>query len=110
MHFIVDLGWVYNPGEGAADLVPRFYLATLAISVFFNTLRTATGSIWPVVLAHAIANAFGHLMQAQYLEIAPGQEGLASVGNGAIIIVLFIIAGFFLSRAADAQPQDSRRG
>jgi membrane protease YdiL (CAAX protease family) len=108
--FILDLSWVYNPGEGAADLIPRFYLATFAISVFFNTLRTATGSIWPAVLAHAIANAFGHLMQANYLEIAPGQERIASVGNGVIIILLFAIAGFFLSRAAEHQQRESQPG
>lgn len=85
--FIGQLVWVYN-AEKLTTFLPRFYLAMFAFAILYNEVRILTGSVWPAVLMHCLANSFGHPLAADYVTIAPGMDYLVSASG--ILMILFI--------------------
>jgi membrane protease YdiL (CAAX protease family) len=94
--YIRELSWVYS-AEDLATFIPRFYLAMLANSILLNEIRLATGSVWPAVLLHGLANAVGHPLFAEYVTIAAGKEYLVS-STGLFMIILTGLLGIALNR------------
>lgn len=95
--YIRELTWVYT-SEELATFIPRFYLTCFALSILFGEIRYASGSVWTSVLIHAVGNAFGHPLAANYVTYAAGLEYLASISNGLILVGLVILAGTALKR------------
>ncbi len=92
--YIRELSWVYS-SEDMLAFLPRFYLYTFTYSILWNEIRTITGSVWPVVLLHSLTNAIQHPLAADFLNVAPGMEGLFSL-NGLLMIGLTGLAGLIL--------------
>ena len=95
--YIRELTWVYS-SENLLTFIPRFYLVCFAFSVIFGELRSVSGTFWTAVLIHAVGNAFGHPLAAEYVRTAPGMEYLASISNGLILIALACLLGFAMNR------------
>jgi membrane protease YdiL (CAAX protease family) len=95
--YIRELTWVYS-SEDLATFVPRFYLVCLVLSILFGELRRVTGTVWTAVLIHAVGNAFGHPLAAEYIRYAAGMEFLASISNGLIFVVLAGLLGALIER------------
>jgi uncharacterized protein len=96
--YIRELSWVYSPGDDLTSMVPRFYLACFALALVYGAVRNATGTFWPAVLMHAVGNAFGHPLSAEYVRVTAGQEYLGALGNGLFFIVFALILGVAISR------------
>lgn len=94
--YIRELSWVYS-SEDLLTFLPRFYLYTFAYSILWNEIRLLTGSVWPVVLIHALTNAIQHPLAADFLKISPGMETLFSF-NGLFIITLTGLFAIALNR------------
>ncbi|MEW6401632.1 MAG: CPBP family intramembrane glutamic endopeptidase [Chloroflexota bacterium] len=97
MPYIRELTWVYS-SEDLAAFVPRFYLVCFAFSILYGEIRTITGSVWPAVLMHAVANSFGHPLAAEYVTYAAGTDYLGSISNGLIVIALVGFLGIAINR------------
>jgi membrane protease YdiL (CAAX protease family) len=94
--YIRDLTWDYT-SESMVIFIPRFYLATFAFSLVFGEIRSITGTFWPAVLMHAVGNAFGHPLAAEYVAVVEGKEYLGSVGNGLFVIAFMILLGIAIN-------------
>jgi uncharacterized protein len=95
--YIRELTWVYAP-EDLTSFVPRFYAAMFVSAIVFGEIRKLTGTFWPAVVLHAVGNAFGHPLAAEFIKIAPGKEYLGSVGNSLFFIALMLILGVAINR------------
>ncbi len=94
--YIRELTWVYSSGD-LITFIPRYYLLLFAVTILYNEIRLITGSVWPAVLMHAIANSIQHPLDAEYLTIVPGMEYLVSF-NGFFIIAFIGLLGITLNR------------
>jgi membrane protease YdiL (CAAX protease family) len=94
--YFKELAWVYS-AEALISFIPRFFLAMFAFAIFYGEIRRVTGSVWPAVLMHAVMNAFGHPLAADFVQIAPGKDYLVS-STGVFIIVFTGIAGVIINR------------
>jgi uncharacterized protein len=83
--FLRSLPWIVV-SEDLSTFLPRFLLGVAGFSFAANEIRRITGSIWPVVLLHGSSNAFGHVMVANYLTIAPDHMYLGSIGSDGLIM------------------------
>jgi membrane protease YdiL (CAAX protease family) len=94
--YIRELTWVYS-SEDLMSFIPRFYLALFAFAILYNEIRIITGSVWPAVLMHCLANSFGHPLAADFLTIVPGREYLVSA-SGLFMIAFAGLSGIALNR------------
>ena len=94
--YIRELSWVYV-SDNLAAFIPRYYALMFAYSILYNEIRATTGSFWPAVLIHAIANSIQHPLAAEYLTITPGMEYLVSF-NGLFITVFAALLGVTVKR------------
>ncbi|MBI5965900.1 MAG: CPBP family intramembrane metalloprotease [Chloroflexi bacterium] len=95
--YIRELTWVYST-EDLAGFIPRFYLVCFSFSIIFGELRSVTGTFWAAVLIHAIGNAFGHPLAAEYVQTVAGMEYFVSISNGLVFIVLVSLLGAAINR------------
>jgi membrane protease YdiL (CAAX protease family) len=103
MPYIRDLTWVYST-EDLTTFIPRYYLLTIAFAVLYGEIRLATGTFWPVIVLHGVANAFGHPFAAEYLEVAPGKEFLGSPSTGLVTIIATAVLGMAIHRRRTRRP------
>lgn len=94
--YIKELAWVYS-SENLLSFIPRFYLAMFAFAILYNEIRILTGSVWPAVLMHCVANSFGHPLTAEFLTIAPGKDYLVSA-SGIFMILFAGLLGIAINR------------
>ena len=105
--YIRELTWVYS-AEDLMTFIPRFYLVSFALALVFGEIRSITGTFWPAVLMHAIGNAFGYPLSAEYVRVTLGMEYLGSLGNGLFFIALALILGFFIQQQRQKKPALSK--
>ncbi len=79
--------------------VPLALVAIISYSLVFGEIRLLTNSIWPVVLMHAVEDAFVNpLLVEEYIKIKPGMDLFFSPGVSILVIILFSVTGIFLHR------------
>jgi uncharacterized protein len=106
--FLRSLPWIVV-SEDLGAFLPRFFLGMVGFSLAANEIRRISGSIWPVVLLHGSSNAFGHVMVANYLTIAPGQMYLGSIGSdGLIMSGGFALLGLLVRHWRQRAPRPQR--
>ncbi len=102
--FLRDLPWMYS-AEPLATFLPRFYLSMFVYAILYGELRAVTGSVWPAVLAHAAANAFGHPL-SEHVVTSGRLAFLGSASDGVITLAMVAAAGigvYFLRRGREAR-------
>ncbi len=89
--------------------LPLFLVAVVAMSLLYGEMRAQTGSIWPGVVLHSMANALvttqltnGHLGFTRH-----GDVLFSPAPTGLIILALFAVAGLYLLRRRPAAPVES---
>lgn len=103
--YILALGEEYTPLPLAVQL-PLFVVAVLAMAVIWGVLRERTGSVWPAVVGHGLANALAFpLLDANVVQIddvlvfAARPEGLVALAG------LLVAAGVLATRSTSPSPQ-----
>lgn len=80
-----------------AAYIPLAIVVMISWSFVYGEIRLLTDSIWPVVLMHAVEDAFLFaLILDGYVQILPGTDWLISPMNGLISVVLFLVLGISL--------------
>jgi hypothetical protein len=81
--------------ESAVTLVPRFLLATIAVSIVYGEIRILTHSVWPSVLMQTAGGAvLSGLLVNQLIHIKSGTAFLISPGvEGTLTIILCALVG-----------------
>ena len=95
--YIGELTWLNGTGD-LGTFIPRFYLVSFALALVFGEIQNVTGSFWPAVLMHAVANSFGHPLAAEYVTFATGREYFASISNGLLFIMFAFLLGVAIHR------------
>ena len=65
--------------------LPLFTLGVIILAIIFGQLRKLSGSVWPVVLAHGMANALGYAIVEGKL-IAFNNELMGNIVPGSITL------------------------
>jgi membrane protease YdiL (CAAX protease family) len=94
MPYITDLAWIYTPGDYTLFLI-LFVTNTITYSMVYYEIRLASGSVWPVVLLHALTNACQHPLAEGFIKVKPGMEFLAWF-TGVFMTVMLIALGLLL--------------
>ncbi|MBE2271760.1 MAG: CPBP family intramembrane metalloprotease [Anaerolinea sp.] len=101
--YLQALPWV-SFSENLLGFLPRFFLLLFATSLLYGEIRNATGTFWAAVLIHGVSNAFGHPLEADFVNVSAGMEPFSSVSTG-----FFVIAFTFLFTAVIIRWQISKR-
>ena len=106
-HMPLLLGTPYYHGAGNPVVVVPMFLATLTLAgVVFGWLRLASGSVWPVAVAHAAWNFVWNILAemtqgpSDTLEYVAGESGILPLAG------LVVVAALLMRRlpATAAQP------
>ena len=82
---------------GLVAYIPLAIVMMISWAFVYGEIRLLTNSIWPVVLMHAVEDAFLiSLIADQYIHILPGTDWLISPMNGLISAAFFIAVGAVL--------------
>lgn len=90
--------WAHT-SEETITLLPRFILGTIVFAVVYGEIRIRTGTVWPAVLMHWVANTFANTLLIgsageEFISFVPGKEWLGSFGvEGVLMIVLLGLFG-----------------
>lgn len=75
----------------------------------YGEIRLLTNSIWPVVLMHAVEDAFLFaLILDGHIQILPGTDWLISPMNGLVCVALFLLIGVGLRQLRIKQQAESK--
>ncbi|MCC5930388.1 MAG: CPBP family intramembrane metalloprotease [Cyclobacteriaceae bacterium] len=98
---------VFLPEESMYTVLPvdRITFALVAVvsmviwTVMFTELYRLTGSIWPLILLHAVEDALiNHLVIDGYIQISAGMEWVISPISGLIPNLMYLAIGLWLRR------------
>ena len=93
--------------ESALTLVPRFLVATIAVSIVYGEIRLLTDSVWPsvlmqtaggAVLSGLLVNELIHVESGTAFLVSPGVEGTLN-----IVFCALVGLGIYLWRRRDVR-------
>jgi membrane protease YdiL (CAAX protease family) len=83
-----------------AVYIPLSIVVMISWATVYGEIRLLTDSIWPVVLMHAVEDAFlFSLFVDRHIQILPGTDWLISPMNGLISVIFFLAIGIGLYRS-----------
>jgi membrane protease YdiL (CAAX protease family) len=95
--YIVALGDDYTDLPLAAQL-PLFTVAVLAMAVIWGVARDRTGSVWPAVLGHGIANAVAFPLLATDVVVIDSPLLHAARPEGLVVLPLLVLTAVVVYR------------
>jgi membrane protease YdiL (CAAX protease family) len=96
----------YNPAGNRLIVVPLFLAVLTVAGIFYGYLRNASGSLWPVVIAHGTFNAvLGTLAGAAVID-NPNTAAYVTGETGVFTLLALIILTWVLMRRSPAQKED----
>jgi membrane protease YdiL (CAAX protease family) len=95
--YIVALGADYTELNLAVQL-PLFFVAVIAMAFLWGTLRTRTGSVWPAVIGHGVANAVAFPLLSSDVATVDNVLVFAARPEGLIVLALLSVAAFVVYR------------
>lgn len=88
--------------------IPLALVTIVSYSLVFGEIRLLTNSIWPVVLMHAIEDAFVNpLIVEGFINIKPGMDLFFSPGASILAAAFFCAAGILLRRLRNKKAEES---
>ena len=99
----------YHPDGNLLVVVPLF-LATLTLAgVFYGWLRLATGSVWPVAVAHAVFNDALAALGGVTANASPTVQEYVAGESGVLVIAGLAVVALVLSRRVAAMVRAAGR-
>ncbi|MBO3085996.1 CPBP family intramembrane glutamic endopeptidase [Cellulomonas fengjieae] len=95
--YIVALGDEYTELPLAAQL-PLFTVAVLAMAVIWGVVRDRTGSVWPSVLGHGMANAVAFPLLAADVVVIDSPLVHAARPEGLVVLPLLVLTAALVYR------------
>ena len=95
--YIVAYGDSYSEVSLAAQL-PLFAIAVLAMAVIWGVARERTGSVWPAVLGHGIANAVAFPLLASDVVVIDNPLVHAARPEGLVGLILLVLTAVVVHR------------
>ena len=86
----------YHSGGNPLIVVPLFLVTLTLAGIFYGYLWVSTGSVWPVVIAHAVYN-FVWNVGSEFVQ-AKSPDTMEYIGgeSGVLVIAGLLIAAFFI--------------
>ena len=92
-----------------ATFIPLAIVVMISWAFVYGEIRLLTNSIWPVVLMHAVEDAFLFaLILDGHIQILPGTDWLISPMNGLVCVALFLLIGVGLRQLRIKQQAESK--
>jgi membrane protease YdiL (CAAX protease family) len=96
----------YNPAGNRLIVVPLFLAVLTVAGILYGYLRNASGSLWPVVIAHGTFNAvLGTLAGAAVIDNAD-TAAYVTGETGVFTLIALMILTWALMRRSPAQKED----
>jgi uncharacterized protein len=95
----------YNPAGNRLIVVPLFLAILTVAGILYGYLRNASGSLWPVVIAHGTFNAvLGTLAGAAVTE-NPTTAAYLTGETGVFTLIALVIVAWMLARRPAARKE-----
>lgn len=90
-------------GDGYTELslgvqLPLFSVAVLAMAVIWGVVRDRTGSVWPVVVGHGVANAVAFPLIDPDVVVIDDPLALSARPEGLVVLVLLVLTAVVVYR------------
>jgi membrane protease YdiL (CAAX protease family) len=96
----------YNPVGNRLIVVPLFLAILTTAGVLYGYLRNASGSLWPVVIAHGTFNAVLGVLAGAAVAANPTTAAYLTGETGVFTLLALIIVAWILTRRSTVQKQD----
>jgi membrane protease YdiL (CAAX protease family) len=96
----------YNPVGNRLIVVPLFLAVLTAAGVFYGYLRFASGSLWPVVIAHGTFNAVLGVLAGAAVAANPTTAAYVTGETGVFTLLAVVILAWLLTWRSTVQKQD----
>lgn len=101
--YIVAMGPAYTPLPLVVQ-VPLFVVACLAMAVIWGVVRDRTGSVWPAVLGHGVANAVAYPLIDPAVVVIDHPLVLAARPEGLLMLSLLVATAVVVQRRWGGAP------
>jgi membrane protease YdiL (CAAX protease family) len=95
---LILLTTAYNPIGNRFIVVPLFLAVLTAAGVLYGYLRDASGSLWPVMIAHGIFNAVLGMLAGAAVAEYPALAAYLTGETGIFTLLAIVIVAWVLVR------------
>jgi hypothetical protein len=96
----------YNPVGNRLIVVPLVLAILTAAGVFYGYLRNASGSLWPVVIAHGTFNAVLGVLAGAAVATNPTTAAYFTGETGLFTLVAIVIMTWIVMRRSAMPKED----
>jgi membrane protease YdiL (CAAX protease family) len=96
----------YNPAGNRLIVVPLFLAVLTVAGILYGYLRNASGSLWPVVIAHGTFNAVLGVLAGAAVVANPTTAAYLTGETGIFTLLALMIMSWILTRRSAVQKQD----
>jgi len=96
----------YNPAGNRLIVVPLFLAVLTVAGILYGYLRNASGSLWPVVIAHGTFNAVLGVLAGAAVVDNPTTAAYLTGETGVFTLVALMIVSWILMRRSTVRKQD----
>jgi membrane protease YdiL (CAAX protease family) len=96
----------YNPVGNRLIVVPLFLAILTTAGILYGYLRNASGSLWPVVIAHGTFNAVLGVLAGAAVAANPTTAAYLTGETGVFTLVALVILAWLLTRRSATRKED----
>jgi membrane protease YdiL (CAAX protease family) len=96
----------YNPVGNRLIVVPLFLAILTTAGILYGYLRNASGSLWPVVIAHGTFNAVLGVLAGAAVAVNPTTVAYLTGETGVFTLVALVILAWALMRRSATRKED----
>ena len=96
----------YNPAGNRLIVVPLFLAVLTVAGILYGYLRNASGSLWPVVIAHGTFNAVLGTLAGAAVAANPNTAAYLTGETGVFTLLALVILTWVLMRRPASRKED----
>jgi membrane protease YdiL (CAAX protease family) len=96
----------YNPAGNRLIVVPLFLAVLTVAGILYGYLRNASGSLWPVVIAHGTFNAVLGTLAGATVAANPNTAAYLTGETGVFTLLALVILTWVLMRRPAPRKED----
>jgi membrane protease YdiL (CAAX protease family) len=96
----------YNPAGNRLIVVPLFLAVLTVAGILYGYLRNASGSLWPVVIAHGTFNAVLGVLAGAAVTTNATTAAYLTGETGVFTLLALIIVAWVLTRRSAVRRED----